>query len=380
MNAPKLKSLSGRREVPYVNFSAQYAAERDDLHAIVERVFRKGEFVAGGEVDAFERQIADYLGVRHCVALNSGTDALILGLRAAGVGPGDEVVTAPNSFVASAAAIVQVGARPVFADVLADQNIDPMAVAAAVGPRTRAIMPVHLTGRVAPMDAIMQVAEKHGLVVIEDAAQAIGSKLGARMAGAIGHVGCFSTHPLKNLNAAGDGGLLVTDDDAIAARVRGQRSHGMTDRNTVAEWGVVSRMDVLQAAILRYRLKRLSEVIARRRANADLYRRLLDATHVQLPPDRRAEFNTWHTFVIQVERRDELQAWLAERGVGTAVHYPTPIHLQPAARSLGYRRGDFPVAESQATRILTLPIHQFLSEDDVAFVAAGVNAFFREEA
>ena len=380
MNAPMLKSLPGRREVPYVNFSAQYASERDDLHGIVERVFRKGEFVSGGEVEAFERQIADYVGVRHCVALNSGTDALILGLKAAGVGPGDEVITAPNSFVASAAAIVHVGARPVFADVLADQNIDPMAVAAAVGPRTRAIMPVHLTGRVAPMDAIMQVAEEHGLVVIEDAAQAIGSKLGGRMAGAIGHVGCFSTHPLKNLNAAGDGGLLVTDDDAIAARVRIQRSHGMTDRNTVAEWGLVSRMDVLQAEIMRYRMKRLPEVIARRRVNADLYRRLLDPAHVQLPPDRRAEFNTWHTFVIQVDRRDELQAWLAERGVGTAIHYPTPIHLQPAARSLGYRRGDFPVAESQAARILTLPIHQFLSEDDVAFVASGVNGFFREGA
>jgi dTDP-4-amino-4,6-dideoxygalactose transaminase len=380
MSAPLLKSLPGRREVPYVNFPAQYAAERDDLHAIVERVFRKGEFVAGDEVDAFERQVAEYLGVRHCVALNSGTDALILGLKAAGVGPGDEVITAPNSFVASAAAVIHVGARPVFADVLPDQNIDPAAVAEAVGPRTRAIMPVHLTGRAAPMSGIMAVAEKYGLVVIEDAAQAIGSKLDGRMAGAIGHVGCFSTHPLKNLNAAGDGGLLATNDDAIEARVRRQRAHGMVDRNTVAEWGLVSRMDVLQAAILRYRLKLLPQVIERRRRNAALYRKLLDPAHVQLPPDRRAEFNTWHTFVIQVDRRDELQAWLAERGVGTAIHYPTPIHLQPAARSLGYRRGDFPVAEAQAARILTLPVHQFLSEDDVAFVAASVNAFFREGA
>ena len=380
MTAPQLKSLPGRREVPYVNFAAQYAAERDDLHSIVERVFRKGEFVAGAEVDGFERQAAEYLGVRHCVALNSGTDALILGLKAAGVGPGDEVITAPNSFVASAAAIVHVGARPVFADVLPDQNIDPAAVAAAVGPRTRAIMPVHLTGRVAPMDALMQLAEKHGLVVIEDAAQAIGSKLDDRMAGTIGHVGCFSTHPLKNLNAAGDGGLLATNDDAIEARVRRQRAHGMVDRNTVAEWGLVSRMDVLQAAILRYRLKLLPGVIERRRRNAQLYRELLDPAYVQLPPDRRAEFNTWHTFVIQTDRRDELQAWLAERGVGTAIHYPTPIHLQPAARSLGYRRGDFPAAEAQAARILTLPIHQFLSDDDVAFVAGSVNDFFREGA
>ena len=380
MNAPLLKTLPGRRDIPYVNFPAQYAAERDDLHAIFDRVFRTGEFVGGAEVEAFERQLAEYVGVGHCVALNSGTDALVLGLKAAGVGPGDEVITAPNSFVASAAAIVHVGARPVFADVLPDQNIDPMAVAAAVSPRTRAIMPVHLTGRVAPMDAICLVAEKHGLVVVEDAAQAIGSKLDDRMAGAIGHVGCFSMHPLKNLNAAGDGGVLATNDDAIAAAVRRQRSHGMIDRNTVAEWGVVSRMDVLQAALLRYRLKLLPEVIERRRRNAKLYRERLDPEHVQLPPDRRAEFNTWHTFVVQVDRRDELQAWLTARGVGTAIHYPTPIHMQPAARNLGYRRGDFPVAEAQAGRILTLPIHQFLAEDDVAFVAESVNAFFRERA
>lgn len=380
MSAPLLQTVEGRREVPYVNFPAQYAAERDDIHAIVERVFRTGEFVGGAEIDGFERQIAEYLGVRHCVALNSGTDALILGLKAVGVGPGDEVITPPNSFVASTAAIIHVGARPVFADVLPDQNIDPMAVAAAVGPRTRAIMPVHLTGRVAPMDAILQIAEKHGLAVVEDAAQAIGAKLHGRMAGAIGHVGCFSTHPLKNLNAAGDGGLLTTNDDVIAERVRRLRSHGMIDRDTVAEWGVVSRMDVLQAAILRYRLRHLPQIIEKRRRNAQLYRELLDPAHVQVPPDRRAEFNVWHTFVVQVDRRDELKSWLAARGVGSAIHYPTPIHLQPAARGLGYRRGDLPVAEAQAGRILSLPIHQFLSEDDVAFVAESVNAFFRESA
>lgn len=380
MNAPLLKSVEGRREVPYVNFPAQYAAERDDLHAIFERVFRKGEFVGGVEVDAFERQAAEYLGARHCIALNSGTDALILALEAAGVGPGDEVVTAPNSFVASAAAIVKAGAKPVFADVLPDQSLDPEAVAEAIGPRTRAIMPVHLTGRVAPMAPLLELAAARGLVIVEDAAQAFGSKLDGRMAGTIGHVGCFSTHPLKNLNAAGDGGLLATDDDAIDARVRRLRSHGMVDRNTVAEWGLVSRMDVLQAAILRYRLKLLPQVIERRRRNARLYRELLDQAHVQVPPDRKAEFNTWHTFVIQVDRRDELQAWLAGQGVGTAIHYPTPIHLQPAARGLGYRKGDFPAAEAQADRILTLPVHQFLGDDDVAFVADRVNAFFREQA
>lgn len=366
------------RRVPYVDFAAQFAAERGQVMALVEQVFATGEFVGGAAIAALEEAVADLCGVAHAVALNSGTDALSLGLKAAGIGPGDEVITPPNSFIASTGAIVEVGARPVFADVLPDQNIDPAAVAAAIGPRTRAIMPVHLTGRVADMEPIMALAERHALLVIEDAAQAIGSRYRDRPSGSIGHLGCFSTHPLKNLNAAGDGGLLVTDDQALAERVRRLRNHGLVDRETADEWGRVSRMDTLQAVLLLHRLDGLGAVIERRRAHAKTYRAALDERRVFVPPCRDIEFNTFHTLVIQVERRDALKRHLAARGVETAVHYPRPIHLQPAARELGYREGDFPVAEGQARRILSLPIHQFLDSGDIRYVAEAIDGFARQ--
>ncbi|MCC7273785.1 MAG: DegT/DnrJ/EryC1/StrS family aminotransferase, partial [Alphaproteobacteria bacterium] len=216
---------------------------------------------------------------------------------------------------------------------------------------------------------------RHDLVVIEDAAQSVGSLHRGRPAGSIGQFGCFSAHPLKNLNAVGDGGFVTTDDPAAAARLRRLRAHGMIDRQTVEEWGLVSRMDVLQAAILDYRLDRLPDVIARRRSNAALYQKLLRHDRLYVPPCRNDEFNTFHTFVIQVDRRDELQAHLKQRGIRTAIHYPVPIHLQPAARALGHRAGDFPVTERQAERILTLPVNQYMSAADVETVAGEVLAF-----
>lgn len=365
-----------RREVPYVNLAAQYAQEREALLPIIDAVLRSGNYIGGEAVDRLEAELAAFVGVKHAVVLNSGTDALVLGLAALGIGPGDEVITPPNSFVASTAVIAHLRAKPVFVDVLPDQNIDPGRIEAAITPRTKAIMPVHLTGRMARMDEIRNIADKHALAVIEDAAQAIGSKYAGRMSGSVGHVGCFSAHPLKNLNACGDGGFLATSDDAVASSVRTLRNHGLIDRNTVARFGYVSRMDALQAAILRYRLGRLDEIVRRRRQNAARYDALLDRQAVFVPPERAEEFNTYHTYVVQVDRRDELQRYLAGRGIGTAIHYPVPIHLQPAASDLGYRKGDFPVTERQAQRILTLPVNQSLSEEDIAFVAESVNRFY----
>lgn len=368
------------RQVPYVNLPAQFAEERDALLPLVERALAAGDHVGGEAVAALEREVAALCGVRHVVALNSGTDALIFALMALGIGAGDEVITPPNSFIASTAAIIHAGATPVFADVGPDQNIDPAAIERAITPHTRAIMPVHLTGRICEMDAITDIARRHGLKIIEDAAQSIGSAYHGRVSGALGDVGCFSLHPLKNLNAAGDGGLLATDDDAVAARVTRLRNHGMSDRNTVVEFGWVSRLDTLQAAILRLRLSRLPDVIARRRRNAAIYRELLDRRHVFFPEERAETIDTYHTFVIQVDHRDDLKAWLAEEGIGTAIHYPIPIHLQPAAAGLGHSPGAFPVTEAQAGRILTLPVNQFTSADDVAYVARQVNRFFARNA
>jgi len=369
--------MSGaERPIPYVDLSRQFDEERDELLAVVAEALARGDWVGGAAVGELERALSKFHGGLEAVTLNSGTDALALALKGLGVGPGDEVITPANSFFASTAAVVQAGATPVLVDVLPDQNMDPKAVESAVTPRTRAIMPVHLTGRMGDMDALMAVADAHGLKVVEDAAQSIGSAHRGRLAGTIGDAGCFSAHPLKNLNACGDAGFLVTRDADMAARLRRLRNHGMVDRNTVAEFGIVSRLDTVQAAILLMRLKRLPGVIERRRRNARLYRELLDPAHAFMPAEREEAFDTYHTFVIQVDRRDELQAHLAAQGIGTGIHYPIPIHRQPAAAHLGYREGDFPAVEAQARRILTLPVNQFMTPDDIARVARAVNRFF----
>lgn len=366
--------MTTRSRIPYVDLAAQFREERADLLAVVERTLASGSYIGGSEIEALEQDLAKLCETREAVALNSGTDALIFALRALGIGPGDEVITPPNSFVASTGAVVQVGATPVFVDVQPDQNIDPTKIAAAVTKQTRAIMPVHLTGRVCDMDPILEIARRHGLAVIEDAAQAIGSRYHGKTSGSFGDVGCFSCHPLKNLNACGDAGFIVTNDAKLASAIRVLRNHGLVGRDSVDQFGLVSRMDTLQAAILRYRLGRLPSIIERRRKNVALYRTLLHPAAFN-PPERADEFIAYHTFVIQTDRRDELKAHLAAHGIETAIHYPVPIHLQPAAAHLGYGRGAFPVCERQADRILTLPIHPWLSEDDVAIIAQATNQF-----
>ncbi len=363
------------RTVPYVDLAAQFAEDREGLTALAKDVLSSGHWVGGPEVDEFEKALCAYTGAANAIAVGSGTDALMLSMRALDIGPGDEVITPPNSFVASTASIALIGATPVFADILSDQNIDPKAVEAAITPRTKAIMPVHLTGRVCAMDEIMKIAQSHGLKVIEDAAQSFGSRYRDRFSGTFGDAGCFSAHPLKNLNAMGDAGFVLTNDPALAGRIKRLRNNGLEGRDTVVEWGMVSRLDSLQAAVLTRRLKDLDRVIKKRRANAAQYRNLLDPNPVFMPPCREAEFNTFHTFVIQVDRRDDLKNHLAEKGIGSAIHYPVPIHRQPAAADLG--QGNFPQTESQAGRILSLPVHQFLDPADIDYVAECVNGFYR---
>jgi dTDP-4-amino-4,6-dideoxygalactose transaminase len=339
-------------------------------------VLKRGDFIGGDAVAELEAALAARFDVPHAVAVNSGTDALILALRVLGIGPGDEVITPPNSFVASTAAIVHVGGKPVFVDVRDDQNIDPEKTEAAITPRTKAIMVVHMTGRIAPMNEINAIARRHGLKVIEDAAQSCGSTYYGRHSGSLGDVGCFSAHPLKNMNACGDAGYMTVRDADLAVRLRRLRNHGLADRNTVLEWGLNSRLDTLQAAILKIRLKNLDDVIARKRAHVGLYRSLLSPKHAFIPPCQPYEFNTFVLFVIQVDRRDELQKFLAARGIDTAIHYPIPIHLQPAAAALGHKPGDFPMVERQAQRILSLPVHPYMTADDVRTVAGAINEFY----
>jgi dTDP-4-amino-4,6-dideoxygalactose transaminase len=362
-------------KISYVNLNKQWIHERDELLPIIDKVLESAELVGGQELEKFEKDIAKACGTKYACALNSGTDALMLALSSFGIGRGDEVITPPNSFIASTAAIVHIGAKPVFVDVLPDQNIDPSKIEAAITKNTKAIMPVHLTGRMCNMNQIMSIAKKFDLKVIEDAAQSIGSKYKGRLSGSIGDVGCFSSHPLKNLNASGDGGFLTTNHKHIYDKTITYRNHGMTNRNVVNHFGVVSRMDNLQAAILNYRLSRLNDVTQKRRENAKLYINGINNPHIFIPKEKDYEFNVYHTFVIQTKYRDELKQYLHVNEIDSAIHYPVPIHLQPAAKNLGYKFGDFPITEKQSEEILTLPVNQYLEKVDINRIITVINQF-----
>lgn len=363
-------------KVPFIDLAQRYAEEREEILACVDRVLSKGHLVLTEEVSEFENSVCAYTGAKHCVALNSGTDALMIGLWAMGVGRDDEVITTPVSFVASTGSIAHVGATPVYADVRDDQNIDPAEIEKKITSRTKAIMPVHWIGRVTDMDAIMEIARRHSLRIIEDAAQTMGAYYRGRHGGTFGTVGAVSAHPLKNLNALGDGGFLLTNDDEIAHKARLYRNHGQESRDNCVIFGVNSRLDVLNAEVLKFRLTRLKEVVDKRRRNASLYRRLIKPGHVYIPKERQHEVVSYVMFITQAEDRDRLQKYLADRGVQTLVYYGTPLHLHKAAARFGYKRGDFPVAERQCDRVLALPHMQYLSEDQIGYAADCVNKFY----
>ena len=360
--------------VSYTDFPQQYQNEKQALMQAVEEVLQKGDFVLGRAVGEFESRFAALCGVEHALGVGSGTDALVIAMKALEIGPGDEVITVPNSWISTASSIALAGARPVFVDVADDLNIDPERIECAVTPHTRGIIPVHLTGRPAKMDTIMEIAARHDLFVIEDAAQAVGARYRGRMAGSLGHIGCFSLHPLKNLNACGDGGMVTCREETWAERVRLLRNHGLEDRDHARFWGVCSRLDSLQAAILCARLEGLEETERQRRETAAFYNeRLKD--YVTVPEPAEDEHHVYHTYIIQTEKRDELAAFLKEREISAKVHYPVPLHLQKAAEYLGYRRGDFPNAERLCGEILTLPAHQYLTEAQKEYVVRSVRDF-----
>ncbi len=363
-------------KIPYVNLSYQNSLIRKQLTSIFNKILKSGDYVGGYEINRFEKNIAKYCKSKYAVALNSGTDALTLALAICGVRKGDEVITAPNSFIASTAVIVHLGAKPVFVDVLADQNINPDKIEEVITKKTKCIMPVHLTGRMADMKKIMKIANKYNLKVVEDAAQAIGSKLSGKYSGTFGDIGCFSAHPLKNLNAMGDGGYLITNNKNYYRKIKDLSNHGMTNRDKVKNFGYVSRMDNLQAAILNFKLKNLNNVIFKRRNNYKIYKRLL-SKKVFFPIEKKNEFNTYHTFVVQVDKRNELKKYLLKKKIATSIHYPIPIHLQPASDKLGYKLGDFPVTEAQSNKIITLPIHQDLKKKDIIRICKMVNNFVK---
>ena len=364
-------------KVPFVNLVGQHRELKEELLEAIGRVLDRGQFILGEEVEEFERKFSELCGVRFALGVNSGTDALIFALRVLGIGEGDEVITVPNSFVATTGAIFLVGARPVFVDVGEDYNLDPRFLERAVTSRTRAILPVHLTGRATDMDPILEVAKRHRLAVIEDAAQAVMAEYRGKRVGSLGTIGCFSLHPLKTLNACGDGGVLTTQDETLYEKLKLLRNLGLLTRDQCVVWSNQSRLDSLQAAVLLVKLKYLSDWTEKRRENAQFYQReLAGARGLKVPADRPHERAVYHTFVVQAERRDELKRFLAEQGIETAIHYPLPIHLQDAAKGLGYRRGSFPVAERQAERILSLPVYPELTQDQKDWVVTNLRKFY----
>lgn len=363
--------------VPYAYLADEFADPTlylDDIAALV----RTGDFTLGYPVREFEERARAFSGIAHAVGMASGTDALTLALLALGVGHGDEVITATNSFVASAGAIRMAGATPVLVDVGDDYLIDPEAVERAVTQRTKAIIPVHLTGSIADMPAIMAIARRHGLYVVEDAAQAMGATLDGEHAGAWGDVACISLHPLKMLNVWGDGGICLTQFSELDEKLRLLRNHGLASRDDAVLFGANGRLSSLQAVIANRVIRGLPQTLERRRAAAAyLDAALADlAPLVKKPVVREGSNPSYATYIVRAERRDELKAHLIERGVDAKIHYPKPIHLQAVGRELGYRPGDMPEAERQAAEILTLPLHEYLTADQLAYTVAQIRAFY----
>ena len=360
-------------EVPLVDLRAQYASIAGEVDAAMRQVVERADFILGQDVADFESEFAAYCEADHAVGLDSGISALELGMRALGIGPGDEVITPANSFIASSSAVSFTGATPAWVDVDPHtHNLDPDAVRAAVGPRTKAIMPVHLYGQPADMDPILAVAREHGLKVIEDACQAHGARYRGRRVGALADLAAFSFYPGKNLGAYGDGGALVTNDAELAERVRVMRNYGQRRKYEHAELAWNRRLDTLQAAVLRVKLKRLDEWNAARRRHAAVYEELLGPAGVTLPAVAPYAEHVYHLYVVQLPDRDAALASLREQGIGAALHYPVPIHLQEAYSGRGYRPGSFPVTEAAAARVLSLPMYPELTLEQLERVALAV--------
>lgn len=381
--------------VPLLDLKAQYATIREEIQAALYRVVESQQFILGPEVEAFEREIAAYIGCAHALGVSSGTDAILASLMAVGIGAGDEVVTAPYTFSATAQAVVRLGARPVFVDIdPLTLNIDPAAVEGALTPRTRAILPIHLYGQMAEMEPIAEIARQRHLYVVEDAAQALGATYRGQAAGTVGDLGCFSFFPSKNLGGFGDGGLVTSNDPELARRIRLLRNHGQEPKYHTRLLGGNFRLDAIQAAVLRVKLGHLDAWTLARQAHARIYRRLFAEAGLVLDPSQRERLDCqrgvilpyeaserrhiYNQFTIWAARREALRSFLSERAIGTEIYYPVPMHLQESLLFLGYHAGDFPVSEQAAAHTVSLPIYPELSETMQVAVVEAIAEFYQQ--
>jgi len=364
--------------VPYSYLDRQFR-DIDPYLEDIKALVLKGDFTLGAALEEFERRFAALMKAPHAVGVGTGTDAIAMSLKVLGIGPGDEVITTPNTFIATVGAIVMTGALPVFVDSEDGFVIDPAGIEAAVSEKTKAIVAVHYTGNMADMPAITTLAEKHNLAVIEDACQAIMGSIDGRMVGSWGRTAAFSLHPLKNLNVWADGGLIVTHSDELNETLRLYRNHGLINRDEVAIFGINCRLDTVQAVVGNRLIGQTEEITSRRIANAkrydDAFRDL--GEFIQIPKRRPGVRHVYHLYILRVKRRDELLSCLNDNGIEAKVHYPIPVHLQEAARYLGYKEGDFPVSEDHARCAITLPVHQHLTPDEVEYTIEHVRRFYR---
>jgi len=367
-------------KVPMLDLSGQNGPLQVAIAKAMDEVIRTNHFVMGPQVETFEKQVAQYLGVKHAIGVSSGTDALLAALMAIGIQPGDEVITTPFTFFASASSVARLNARPVFVDIEPDTfNIDPQLIEEAITKKTRAILPVHLFGQSAEMDPILEIANRHGLTVIEDAAQAIGTKYKGRKVGGIGQIGCFSFYPTKNLGCFGDAGLMTTNDDELAHMCRLMRIHGMEPRYFHKYIGGNFRIDTLQAAVLLVKLPHLEKWHEGRRRNAAFYDRALADLPIVRPAVRPYNYSIYNQYTVRVPggKRDALRQHLSSAGIGTDIYYPVPLHAQECFAHLGYREGDLPHSEAAAREVLSLPIYPELTQEQLQHVADTIKGFYR---
>jgi dTDP-4-amino-4,6-dideoxygalactose transaminase len=364
-------------KIPFLDLKAQYSSIKDEIHTALENVLENTAFAGGPFVAEFEKKFAAFCNTKHAMGVGSGTDALWAALIAVGAGPGDEVITVPDTFIATAEAISFCGAKPVFVDVLeTTYNMDPQKLEAAITPKTKAIIPVHLFGQMADMDPIMEIARRKGIYVIEDAAQAHGAEYKGQKAGSIGHLGCFSFYPGKNLGAYGEAGGVVTNSDELADRVRMFRDHGQPKKYYHDMVGFNARMDGFQGAVLNVKLKYIDQWNEARRRNASLYGEQLKSgvDGMVLPGEAAYAKHIYHVYAVRVKNRDALMDSLSKKDVATGIHYPVPLHLTGAYESLGYKRGDFPVAEKCAAEFVSLPMFPELTEEQIRYTCDAIKS------
>lgn len=368
---------TGRFPINHNYLQGQFA-DYDEIFKELALLVERGDFTLGQPVKDFEERICGLTGARFCIGVGSGTDAIFLSLKAAGVGPGDEVITTPYTFYATVGAIATTGARPVFADIGPDLNLDPRKVAEVITERTRAVVPVHWSGLPCDMEPLWELASQHDLKIVEDACHSLCGSYRGRSTGRLGWTGCFSLHPLKNLNVWGDGGFITTDEEEARDRLSLMRNHGLLDRDTCAVWAYNSRLDSLQAVVANHLIdKKLAHITSSRQRNAHRLDELLagvEEIHLpERPPDR---VHVFHLYCFKAQRRDQLIPFLQEHGVDAKIHYPLPMHLQPAAADLGYQKGDFPQAEATCESVLSLPVHEFISDSSLELMAQKIKEFY----